>query len=814
MAFTKRPNIAGQRPAFQLAGFALAWIAGIALAAMSGSPPQPSPASALAHSFSAERAMADVEAIAARPHPTGSPEIELVRRRLVARMQALGLSPQRRASVGVTENKHFPDLAIAGRVQNIVGELPGTDPTLPAVLVMAHYDSARHSPGAGDDAAGIAAALEIARALKADEPHRRTVIFLFTDGEEPGLLGSSAFFQVDPSRKRVGVVVNLEARGDSGRTAMFQTSAQGGGLVAMLQKHARAPSADSFASWLYERMPNDTDLTSAFKSGLPGMNFAFAGHQIAYHTPISTPERLNRGSLQHMGDQVLPVVRAMADAPALPVSAPDRVYSDVFGLKLVSYPPWGGWMLAIGLAAAALMLAALAVRRDLATPGQLVSGAGVLLALLFVAALALRLDGRLLTALLGAGASPHALIGQFELLLGGGVLLLSGIGLLVLPAAANGWWRAAAYAFLAVGLICSLLGGIDPPGAGMAISGALLCAAVLRRPNTLWGLWTGGLLLAAALALCLQFAVPKGAHLLTWPLLAMVAACAIAMTKPLAGRPALELLAIGALGALAFGLLASQAYGFFTATGPVAPLVLTPFATLAALALLPLVWRWDGAPVGGSILLVAGMGLLAVAGVRGSRPSPQAPHMVEAFYVADLDKGRAWRASASPDLGAWTSAALSLDGDFPRRGRLEPFLSEPLWLAAARPVAFAAPPITLETSGEALLLRTRAVNQGRFMRLMLKPSAEMKGLSIGGLPVRAALPAGVWSQVTFHAPAEGDVVLELPKPAGAGVLEIWVAEVRDGWPKGREPAPRPSGVEPFRRADTTWIVTRRKFDWK
>ncbi|MBN4669414.1 hypothetical protein HUS74_27985, partial [Pandoraea nosoerga] len=85
------------------------------------------------------------------------------------------------------------------------------------------------------------------------------------------------------------------------------------------------------------------------------------------------------------------------------------------------------------------------------------------------------------------------------------------------------------------------------------------------------------------------------------------------MTKPLAGRPALELLAIGALGALAFGLLASQAYGFFTATGPVAPLVLTPFATLAALALLPLVWRWDGAPVGGSILLVAGMGLLAVA---------------------------------------------------------------------------------------------------------------------------------------------------------------------------------------------------------
>ena len=201
-------------------------------------------------------------------------------------------------------------------VQNLVGVLPGRDRYLPAILVMSHYDTVPNSPGAADDTTGVAAALEIARALKADGPHARDVIFLFTDAEEPGLLGADAFFNRDPLARRVGLVVNMEARGDAGRAAMFQTGPGNGALMSVFARAAKGPSANSLASAVYERMPNDTDFTHAARRGLPGLNLAFIDDQLAYHTPLARPDHLERGSLQHVGDQALPTIRALADAPS------------------------------------------------------------------------------------------------------------------------------------------------------------------------------------------------------------------------------------------------------------------------------------------------------------------------------------------------------------------------------------------------------------------------------------------------------------------------------------------------------------------
>ncbi|MFH1707668.1 MAG: M28 family peptidase [Planctomycetota bacterium] len=49
---------------------------------------------------------------------------------------------------------------------NIVAEIPGREPGLPAIVVGAHYDTAPGTPGADDNATGVAALLEIAHALK------------------------------------------------------------------------------------------------------------------------------------------------------------------------------------------------------------------------------------------------------------------------------------------------------------------------------------------------------------------------------------------------------------------------------------------------------------------------------------------------------------------------------------------------------------------------------------------------------------------------------------------------------------------------
>ena len=64
--------------------------------------------------------------------------------------------------------------------------------------------------------------VELAR-IFANMQTRNDVIFLVTDGEETGLRGAIAFAERHPLMARVGVVVNVEARGASGPSLMFET---------------------------------------------------------------------------------------------------------------------------------------------------------------------------------------------------------------------------------------------------------------------------------------------------------------------------------------------------------------------------------------------------------------------------------------------------------------------------------------------------------------------------------------------------------------------------------------------------------------
>ncbi len=109
---------------------------------------------------------------------------------------------------------------------NVVAELAGSEPELPAVLVTAHLDSTASAtegwdaevdpaPGADDDASGIAAVLEVAR-LMAAEPGgwRHTVRFVLFNAEEVGLVGSEAYVADALSRgEEIAVVLQLDPVG-------------------------------------------------------------------------------------------------------------------------------------------------------------------------------------------------------------------------------------------------------------------------------------------------------------------------------------------------------------------------------------------------------------------------------------------------------------------------------------------------------------------------------------------------------------------------------------------------------------------------
>ncbi len=75
---------------------------------------------------------------------------------------------------------------------NIFAERPGTNQAAKAILVGAHYDTVALSPGADDNASGVAVVLEVARLL-GSRPTPRTLQLAFFDQEETGLLGSQAF---------------------------------------------------------------------------------------------------------------------------------------------------------------------------------------------------------------------------------------------------------------------------------------------------------------------------------------------------------------------------------------------------------------------------------------------------------------------------------------------------------------------------------------------------------------------------------------------------------------------------------------------
>jgi hypothetical protein len=361
----------------------------IVLAILATTPPAPAPSTIPATAFSATRAMADDRVIARAPHPTGSAANAEVRAWLVARLQAMGLqvsTPGAAMSAAAAQRlalwRGTP--APPPPLVNVVGILPGKDRTLPAIMLMAHHDSVWGSPGAADDGAGVASALETIRALKAAGPQRRDLIVLFSDGEELGLEGAKAFFADDPRRAHVGVIVNMETRGGGGRASMFETGRDNGAMMQLFGQAVHRPVGTSLSVFIYQHLPNSTDYTVAKKLGYPGFNFAFIGRPSLYHSPLATPDALDQGALQDMGRQVLDLTRALLAAPVLPGRAPDRVFFDAFGLVLIGYAAWVGWVL---LALGALGYGAAAVGR--ARIGEVARGASMTLALFVGAAVLL-----------------------------------------------------------------------------------------------------------------------------------------------------------------------------------------------------------------------------------------------------------------------------------------------------------------------------------------------------------------------------------------------------------------------------------------
>lgn len=370
-------------------------------------PPAPRGTDAPAAEFSGERAVALLRTLAGdgSPHPTGSPANDRIRGTIVAELRRLGWEPTVQEGVACSPG------GSCALVRNVVarqgvplqgkGVLQHLEGQDRAVLLMAHYDSVAAGPGVGDDLSGVATVLETARALKAGPPPERPVILLLTDGEEVGLLGAELFVNRHPWAAEVGEVVNLEARGTSGPSLMFETIGDDALPVARYAGAAPHPITSSLYATIYEALPNDTDLT-VFKNRKDrkynGLNFAFIRSAARYHTADDTVDNLSPATLQHHGDNALAAVRSLSTGSWFLEQGSDAVFFDVLGFGVVRWPK--GWTLVLAIVALVLVLVAAAAlrRRDGSAWGGILFGllgflGAVVLAALLAVGLSMAIGG-------------------------------------------------------------------------------------------------------------------------------------------------------------------------------------------------------------------------------------------------------------------------------------------------------------------------------------------------------------------------------------------------------------------------------------
>ena len=147
---------------------------------------------------------------------------------LAGLLQRLGLEPKIQAYG--TEGENIFAILSCGR------------PAAEAVVLGAHYDSARNSPGANDNASGVAAVAAVAGEMKRLKVRSRDIIIVFFDEEERGLRGSRAFAQLLKDEKRaVHSVHTIDQMGwdqDGDRAIELEVPYEG--ALALYQKAAAA----------------------------------------------------------------------------------------------------------------------------------------------------------------------------------------------------------------------------------------------------------------------------------------------------------------------------------------------------------------------------------------------------------------------------------------------------------------------------------------------------------------------------------------------------------------------------------------------
>ncbi|MGC1685174.1 MAG: M28 family peptidase [Candidatus Acidiferrales bacterium] len=655
-------------------------------------PPAAKPVDAPPSQFSAGRARSVLYGLVADaiPHPIGSAENGAVREKIVQILTDLGYQPQIQPGFGCNE------WGSCGSVLNVVARVEGTEPG-EAVLLAAHYDSVPAGPGASDDGLGVAAVLEIARILKTIAPPRHAVILLLTDGEEAGMLGADVFVRTHPWAREVKVAVNVDARGTSGPSLMFETGSANDWAMRFYEHAVPHPITNSIYYTVYKNLPNDTDF-SVFKGfGYQGLNFANIGGVMRYHTPLDNFENVSTNTLQHDGDSALATVLAFANADLSNPRSGDAVYFDVFGRWIVLWSERASFPIAATIAFLLLIEIALLIRRNQ----------------LFISTVVWGMFGWFV--MLGfTGAIGYALLVAYR---------VTGA---VPPAGSEYGW----IAYPIVAKIAYL---------ALAVWSVVFVVRIFQKRASFWGYWAAGNVLSATAAIWTSRNYPGASFLFIVPVtIALIAA----LPAVLDSKNSLWLREIAVLvnAAAIFSVFVPSIWFLYDALGvgilPLAAMLLT----VAVASLAPAFTIADdgmrGTLNGLAVTIAILAGLLGFVTPVYSVHSPQRVNF-QYWLDADAHRGKWLAAANSQRLADWLAAAAS----FKRKPQLIfPWDYSPRFSADAPQIEMARPELAVLSSeatgtGVRYQVRIKSPRGAPDCSILFPPSSGVASVEFEGLAV-------------------------------------------------------------------------------
>ncbi len=249
------------------------------------------------------------------------------------------------------------------KLRNVVCRLPGEiTEGRHEILVVAHHDQASTTiQGADNDGSGIAILLHLAEIFDAEKPLKYTLVFVATDAEEYGMLGSLRYIQTHPNTDDIIAGISLDNVGreyyDSMNMELVGQSRKYGQIWFALTARDAARAVDGL--WdVNLRAPIDQALDQAVPisfmdqgpmvtAGVPAVGFTggypmeFSDeHYRLWHDPDDTMARQSPESVGQSGAITEALIRQLLTMQEFPRESGPYLYFDESQQVFRGAPLW------------------------------------------------------------------------------------------------------------------------------------------------------------------------------------------------------------------------------------------------------------------------------------------------------------------------------------------------------------------------------------------------------------------------------------------------------------------------------------------